>query len=387
LAITFINLCSIFKWRYSIIMFIYWMFISLANTITLRTRIMQQFEHFIITKKNTSSYDSLLPSNNKNPKPINNIEIYIFYVYYGLILSNLILSTFSEKYLDENLMLKTEPIQLRVNLISNLTFWWTNSLIRTGFKRTLTRDDLYEIEQNHKSELITNKMYKEWSLKTSIYFNKSKANEEYDFSARKKTIYNSNIPEEKIELNRIKQTGADKFLDTKVKKKIKKVSEPSLTVCLMKIFGIQFLGIVSIKISHDILSFARPILLDKLINFIKDKEQKNYVGYFYIFVLCLASFTQTLIMQHYQQGVFLIGQQIKIGLQNLIYRKSLSLSATARKETTVGEMVILNENTQFRKTITVKTRKQRHGVKTKKHFYTVLKITFMATFRRGGGGG
>ena len=317
---------------------------SLANTITLRTRIMQQFE-YVITAPTNASFDNSL---NKHPKPISNIEIYIFYAYYGLIIASLMLSTLSETYSDENTKLKTEPIQLSVNLISNLTFWWTNSLIRTGFKRTLTRDDLYEIEQSHKSEAITNKMYKEWSLKTSAYFNKLKFNEEYDFSARKTTIYNSNRPEENVELNKI-QTGADKLLDIKVRKKVKKVSEPSLTICLMKIFGVQFLGIVSIKISHDILSFARPILLDKLINFIKDKEQKNYVGYFYIFVLCLASFTQTLIMQHYQQGVFLIGQQIKIGLQNLIYRKSLSLSATARKETTVGEMVtnIIDLEKQF----------------------------------------
>ena len=301
---------------------------SLTHTITLRTRIIKQFEHII---PNNSSISSNAPIHH-----LNNFETYIFYVYYGLIITNLMLSTFSEKYTDyisEKNVLNSNNKQSRVNLMSYLTFWWTNSLIRIGFKRVLTQEDLYEIDETQKSAAITNRMYKEWNAKTTVYLERLKLNEENFFNPKKKPIYKSNEPKENlIELNLV-SNGTIEL------QKIKKISEPSLTICLMRLFGLQFLSIVTLKISHDILSFARPILLDKLINFIKDKEQKNYIGYFYIFVLCLASFSQTLMMQHYQQAVFLIGQQIKIGLQNLIYRKSLKLSAMARKETTVGEMV------------------------------------------------
>ena len=311
---------------------------SLAYTITLRTRIIQQLGHVI---KNNSSFTA----SDEAIQQFRNFDAYIFYAYFGLIIVNLIFSAFSEKFTDESNqknLLKIDTKQSRANLMSYLTFWWTNTLIRTGFKRDLTKEDLYEIDQNDKSEAITNRIYKEWNAKTLVYLNKQKFIEENNFHSKKKPIYKSNEPEEKIELNRV-NNGTPNVHDLKIRKN-KTVSEPSLTVCLMKLFGLQFLSIVSVKISHDILSFARPILLDKLINFIKDKEQKNYIGYFYIFVLCLASFSQTLMMQHYQQGVFLIGQQIKIGLQNLIYRKSLKLSATARKETTVGEMVIEKNN-------------------------------------------
>ena len=88
--------------------------------------------------------------------------------------------------------------------------------------------------------------------------------------------------------------------------------------------------------------YAQPLLIDRLINFINDKEQKsNTIGFFYIFILFLTSFCRTFNTLHYNYGDFIIGQQMKIGLQNLIFRKSLKLSSSARKETTVGEMVII----------------------------------------------
>ena len=304
---------------------------SLANTITLRTRIIKQFEHVI----QTNNSESNLVSSSKNEAMPSYLEAVVFYLYFGFIIVNLILSVLSEKYSSLN----SESLQSRANLISYLTFWWTNSLIQNGFKRDLTSKDLYEIDHKDKSETITNRIDKEWNTKASAYLKKMNFNEENNFHHKEKKVkpnYKSDEPEEKIELNDVnKEKKNPKF------EKLTKISEPSLTLFLIKLFGVQFLGIICVKIAHDILSFSLPVILDKLINFIKDKEQKNSIGFFYIFLLCLTSFSQTVMMQHYMLGVFLIGQQIKIGLQNLIYRKSLKLSASARKETTVGEMVTL----------------------------------------------
>ena len=334
LAIACIILSNILKWRYSILMFIYWLLMSLAYTITLRTRIIQQIEHG--SQTNSSLSDSFSQPNLANMH-YSSLDSYIFYAYFGLIIANLVLSALSENYSNtsNNLSTNSESLQSRANLISYLTFWWSNDLIKNGFKRVLTSKDLYEIDQKDKSETITNKINKKWSAKVSVYLKNIKLYENNSFHSKRKIEHKSNTPEETIELNGLNKR--DKNLKSE---KIKKVAEPSLTVCLIKLFGVQFIGIICVKLVNDILSFSLPFLLDKLINFIKDKEQKNYIGYFYIFILCLTSFSQTLMTQHYNLGVFLIGQQIKIGLQNLIYRKSLRLSATARKETSVGEMVI-----------------------------------------------
>jgi hypothetical protein len=331
LAIVAIYLINIFKWRYSIVMFIYWLLMSLAYAIKLRSRIIQQFEH--ITQNNASIFDSFsAPDEALRDK---NFDHLIFYLYYGLIIANLVFSMVNETHFKA---LNSESLQSKANLMSYLCFWWSNSLIKTGFKRDLTQEDLYCIDQSVKSEAITNRMDNEWSPKALLYLKQKNLNESNTRSIRhirRSRHVSDDTPEENIELNQTTNNDTNKASDTK----LIKASEPSLKVSLMKLYGLTLLSLACLKITHDILSFALPTLLDKLINFIKDKEQKNSVGYFYIFVLIFASFTQTLIMQHYIFGIFLMGQQIKIGLQNLIYRKSLRLSASARKETTVGEMV------------------------------------------------
>jgi ATP-binding cassette, subfamily C (CFTR/MRP), member 1 len=257
---------------------------SLANAITLRTHII------------------------KSQDKSTNLEAYIFYVYYALILVNLILSTISEKYFEEK---SHGSVQSNVNLLSFVTFWWSNYLISVGYKRDLTHEDLYEIEHRHKSKAIIEKVDNEWTKKKLIYFKK---------------------------LNQLNDVG---FI-SKTKRKEVVPDEPSLSICLVKLFGTQFIGTICIRITSDLLSYAQPLFIDKLINFIKDKEQKsNIIGFFYIFILFVTSFSKTLITLHYQYGDFIIGQQMKIGMQNLIFRKSLKLSSSARKETTVGEMVII----------------------------------------------
>ena len=89
-------------------------------------------------------------------------------------------------------------------------------------------------------------------------------------------------------------------------------------------------------------------MFSKLITFISDKEQKLSVGLFYIFILCLSSIIQTLISQHCHHGTFIMGNRMKIGLMNIIYKKSLRLSNTGRRGTTIGQMTNLittNTNT------------------------------------------
>lgn len=77
-----------------------------------------------------------------------------------------------------------------------------------------------------------------------------------------------------------------------------------------------------------------------------DKEQSLTVGLFYIGLLCVSSLTQTLIMQHYYHTMFLMGNRIKNSVMQLIFNKSLRLSTSARKSTTVGEMTnVLTTNT------------------------------------------
>lgn len=46
-----------------------------------------------------------------------------------------------------------------------LTFWWINRLINTGYKRNLTREDLWDIDDREKSETVTRKLETYWNPK------------------------------------------------------------------------------------------------------------------------------------------------------------------------------------------------------------------------------
>lgn len=54
-----------------------------------------------------------------------------------------------------------------------------------------------------------------------------------------------------------------KSFDPKEKQEaIKKIPKPSFALCLGNIFIFKFSGILGIKIAHDLLNFAKPILLE-----------------------------------------------------------------------------------------------------------------------------
>ena len=78
-----------------------------------------------------------------------------------------------------------------------------------------------------------------------------------------------------------------------------------------------------------------------IINFIKDKDQNFIVGLFLTILLFVSSTLQSLILQHYYFRMYLVGGRIRTALVNMIYKKSLKLSTTARKTSSVGDMTNL----------------------------------------------
>jgi ABC-type multidrug transport system fused ATPase/permease subunit len=255
-----------------------------------------------------------------------------------------ILSCFSEQnFTETNTGIKSP--EHTSSLLSQLTFWWINSLINAGFKKELKREDLYEVDYREGAEFVSKKLENDWNTKALLYINQVRRTEETFSSPLDCQVeykLNNNKEDENIRLNNTND-GEEKV------KIIKKIPQPSIGLSLFRIFSIKFFGIVSIKVGHDFLNFARPILLDKLITFVKDKEQNLSVGLFFIFLLCLTSLSQTLIIQHYYHFLMLMGHQIKISLMNIIYKKSMVLSTSAKKTTTLGEMtnLITNDAGQF----------------------------------------
>ena len=49
-----------------------------------------------------------------------------------------------------------------VSMFSRLTFWWINDLIMTGYNRTLTREDMWKVEDNESSRYLTQQLQTAW---------------------------------------------------------------------------------------------------------------------------------------------------------------------------------------------------------------------------------
>lgn len=131
-------------------------------------------------------------------------------------------------------------------------------------------------------------------------------------------------------------------------------------------FGPTFLFGVILKFIQDILTFVSPQILRLIIKFVDDStrtvmaiqnENGNetdidvtpvliepeplWRGVFFAFLLFLVAGIQTLFLAQYFQRMFVVGLRIRTAIIGAVYKKALILSNSARKESTVGEIVNL----------------------------------------------
>jgi len=215
-------------WKNSSLVFLFWLFIAFNSTITLRTKIINH-----INKNNSINIQLIL----------------LFYIYYGLTIGSLILAAFSEKYLNENDLKNNQSPEESSGLLSRLTFWWINPLIQTGFKRDLVREDLWKISDKEGSKSTCIKLEHVWNQKANDYIKQMR---QLDSNLNNESFIFTKDEQEKLKLNPSKAKNDNKS----------KISQPSLTFALIKIYFGKFTGIVAIKLTHDVLNFVRPILLE-----------------------------------------------------------------------------------------------------------------------------
>ncbi|CAF1016714.1 unnamed protein product [Brachionus calyciflorus] len=145
LAIAITHFEKIRGLRSSTLMFIFWCLLTFANLITARSK----FLSFYFKSNNNDHNDTLA-----------------FILFYVLVWINLIFSLFSEKVKvpvsETGEKLKVLP-ENYVSLLSRLSFWWINDLILTGYKRDLTKDDLWSVDETEASENVTKKFETAWN--------------------------------------------------------------------------------------------------------------------------------------------------------------------------------------------------------------------------------
>ncbi len=78
-------------------------------------------------------------------------------------------------------------------------------------------------------------------------------------------------------------------------------SKPSLGWCLAAIYSLDFLYQVMLRVFITASNWVKPILLDRLIGFIQEREQSLPVGFFYLFLLFVALACRSLCETHFEK--------------------------------------------------------------------------------------
>lgn len=99
-----------------------------------------------------------------------------------------------------------------------------------------------------------------------------------------------------------------------------------------------FAGILQLILNG--LTFASPLLLNELIGYVS-RNGELWKGLVLTFAFFLVTFLSAIFNAQYFLKTFVVGFRIRTGLISAIYRKALRISNTAKKDTTVGEIVNL----------------------------------------------
>ncbi|NWR70013.1 MRP3 protein, partial [Centropus unirufus] len=248
-----------------------------------------------------------------------------FYIYFALIIIELILSCFKEKppFFSPA---STDPNpcpELTSGFLSRLTFWWFTSMAVLGYKRPLEEKDLWSLNEDDTSKIIVQQLSKEWDKE------KAECKQKEDVTYLKKSNHTLNHvgdgPEEAEVLIRGKKPSR----------------KPSFLKALLRTFGPYFLIGSFFKLIQDLLTFVNPELLRVLIGFIKSKDAPAWWGFLVAALMFICAVLQTLILHQHFQYCFVTGMRLRTGITGVIYRKSLVITNSAKRSSTVGEIVNL----------------------------------------------
>jgi len=234
-----------------------------------------------------------------------------------------LLNCFADKNTDEEFIKSRKPCpNYDSSFFNKLIYSWCTSLIWTGFRKPLTATDLWDISPKIASKEVVPRF--EANYKASI---ESKSKKVPPVDSAQFSPKNGNV--------------------TFVKEEKAKKPFVSVFPALVKTYGGPFLFGAILKLCCDLLNLAAPKVMKLMINFVESygdesrPSEEKWKGFFYGALLFAVVTLQSLMMSQYFERMFVIGVKVRTTLIAALYKKSLKMSAFAKKESTVGETVNL----------------------------------------------
>ncbi|KAL5018705.1 hypothetical protein ScPMuIL_004427, partial [Solemya velum] len=250
----------------------------------------------------------------------------LFYSYFPALVFQLVLSCFVDKQSDfSELYQDPNPCpETNASFLSKITFWWFSGLVVTGHKRALERQDLWSLPPQNLCSWIVPIFSQHWQNEVNKIRRKRKL--------EKKDDHHIEMVCKQVEDHLVEDV---QIMDGK------KEPTPSLVMCLVKTFGTSTLVAGIFKLIFDLLVFISPFILKKLINFTENKSEYLWRGFMYAFIMYVVALIQSILLHQYFHGCFVLGMRLRTAIVTAVYQKMLKLSNTARKKSTVGEIVNL----------------------------------------------
>ena len=131
-------------------------------------------------------------------------------------------------------------------------------MILSGYKKSLSKEDVWDLEEEESCFELTNLLEKEWKQKSDdfirIKHEKEEEEKQEEDKGHQEDVERLMLG---VSLGNVSQTN----LDPKVIIMKHEISEPSILKCLIKIFYPTFLAGTILKLVQDLLTFTGPMFL------------------------------------------------------------------------------------------------------------------------------
>lgn len=218
------------------------------------------------------------------------------------------------------------------SFLSKMFFAWFDKLAWKGYRNPLEHKDLWDMNPEDTCKEVMPLFAKHWNKSVA------RANRKNNGDA-----LNGKLSYEKasstVNISRVTGTTAGKSSQQQ--------KQASILPAICKAFGPIFLFGSALKLAQDVMTFVSPQVLRLIIQYVNsatDPELETeplWRGILYAVMLFVVASVQTLFLAQYFQRMFVVGLRIRTSLISAIYRKAIVLSNSARKESTVGEIVNL----------------------------------------------
>uniref|UniRef100_A0A8D3DQQ0 Multidrug resistance-associated protein 4 n=1 Tax=Scophthalmus maximus TaxID=52904 RepID=A0A8D3DQQ0_SCOMX len=181
------------------------------------------------------------------------------------------------------------------NLLSKIFFCWLNPLFRTGYKKKLEEDDMYEVLPEDASDRLGEELQWYW--------------------------------------------------DQEVRQAAKGMRPPKLTKVLVQCYWKSYSLIGIYIFVEEVIKVIQPVLLGKLIEYFETYDPVDtaavHEAYSYATGISLSTVVLAVLHHLYFYHVQRVGMKIRVAMCHMIYRKALYLNSTALAKTTTGQIVNL----------------------------------------------